>query len=240
MTVRLQQRLRLAAVVPALDRKRRELLSTIDHHLQCIGQLILATCAAVVVDDICQTVGEQRGILDKIEPDDRQVRFGHFGLLDKLLDELPVHLHDTEAARILDGLDAERRVLACKHGPQVDIEDRVAENDQKRSLAERLARQIDGVPKALAHRLLDERDVEAVVGADIFLDQLAVVANDDRCRCHSLLEQFVEDMTEYRLAGNVQQDLRKSMRMWSQPGTDTSDRDNCMHWQQNVCSRFPT
>src|SRR5438477_109119 len=120
-------------------------------------------------------------------------------------------------------------MFAAQDRTQIDIEDRIAKDDEHWLIAERFFCQIYGMSQPFADRLLDELDIEVVVAPHILLDHLAHVANDDRCSVDPLFKKLIEDMSQDGLACNVEQDFGECMGMWPETCTDPGYRDNCAH-----------
>ncbi len=229
MAVCREKGLRLAAIVPAVDRKRPQLLSSVQHPLQGVGELVLATGLGAGAEQLLDALFQQSGSANPVEPDDREVARWILGLLDEALDLTIPDLDDAEPAGIIDLLHPDGSAAALEDGLEIDIEDRVPEDDEERVGGEGIAREIDRLRETLRLRLLDEVDSDAEVLPDIFPNLVAEIANDDRRLVEAIRDDLVENMADDRLPGNVQQHLREGIGVRAEPASKSGNGDDCAH-----------
>src|SRR5260221_9592731 len=152
-----------------------------------------------------------------------------FGFLDETC-YMPVpHFSDAEAAGILDMLDADRGVVSADHGLEIDLEDRVAQDDEERTRLEPLPCEIDCMREPSPLILLDKIDLDLILSVDVIANHVAEIADDDGCLVESGGDDMIEDVADDRLSCDIQENFGKSKGMRPKPAAEPGDGDDGSH-----------
>ena len=130
--VRLHKGLGKPAVQPFADRRRAELTTLLDHHLQSVSQLELTTSADVVIHQLFQRCAKFLDILDVIDADNSLVTHKFLRLFYKSFDTpVLVSDHHTKTSGILHLVSVQDILVFARELPKVYVEQRVTENDEQ-------------------------------------------------------------------------------------------------------------
>ena len=169
------------AVRPRRDGTRHEAGPLIQHHLESVGQIVLAFDRSAAGDELVDGRDEPGAVPHEVDPDHRQVGDGLVRLLDEAGDcAIAPQLDDAEAARIVDRLDVHYAVrIDLRQLGVVGVGDGVDEDDERLTV-DVLPRQGERV------RLAAQLGLEHVLGlvlwivlGDVSLDLAAQVPDDE-------------------------------------------------------------
>src|SRR6267378_27364 len=180
--VRFEQRIHLAAVVPAGDFADEEFLPVVHHVLERVREIELAAFTGRTLQDVFDTVEQRAPILHVLQSDVGPFGNRRIGLLHYLCHvALLVGHDDAEALVVLHFFGPDDAVgLRRFHDRQIGVEQCVHEDDDDRSIYVWTGK-IHRARRPVEHLLLDEARGNVVVlpnvGFDLFLQ---MSGNDDQ------------------------------------------------------------
>lgn len=221
--VRFEELPRAADVEPPVERDGSDVVLVTDGG-EDVREFELAAFAGVDVQERLGLGGEDVGTgVD-------QVRWRVRGFLDDARDAVAVEFEDAVLARVVDAVRADcwpRVVEPSKRGGVVE---RVAVQDDERRVVERGARGADGVRGAALLGLLDVRHRDVPVGvAEVRLDGLGLVANDEHQTGGTGLDGRVEGVGDDRLAGDREHRLGSAVGEGPHPGSLPRREHDSLH-----------
>src|SRR5574341_292047 len=229
--VRLEQRVHLAAVVPAAHLADEQLLALVHHVLERVRQIELAALPRRTLEDMLDAVEQRAPVFDVLQPDVRALGDRRARLLDDLRHvALLVRHHDAEALIILDLFGPDDAVrLRRLHDGQIGIEQRIHENDDHRPIYVGTC-QVHRARGAVEHFLFDESRRDVVVFANILFHFFLQMPGDD----DQLLElpgaaQRVHDVVHHGAAGDIDQRLGHALRQWQEARALDGHRHDDFH-----------
>src|ERR1700737_885542 len=228
--VRLDHRLDLASVVPALDIDDFDLRALVDHVLERVGEKILALILRLrqhVLDALVQ----QLPVLDVVKSDVGALGYRGLRLLDDLRHVAVLVGHDdAESLVVLYLLDPDDSIsVDGLHLGKVGVENRVDE-DYEHRLIDVVPCERDGAGGAVLDFLLDENGRHVHLRPRVFLDLLLQVARDvnDLLDVSKLL-QLVEHVRHHRLARNLHHRFGREVRVRPETRSLAGQRNDHFH-----------
>ena len=171
--------------------------------MQGIGKLELAPGLAAARNQPIERPEQEARITEEIDADDGEVALGPLRLLDQPARVFTLEFDDPEPARVGDLFHADD-VVPADHLRHVEVDNRVAEQDQNRLAGKGILCPVDRVTQALRVGLLHEPERATVLAEQVLLDLVALRADHDNHLVRPGRQQPVHDVADNRLAGDLE------------------------------------
>src|SRR2546426_3123373 len=240
VAVGLEQRVPLAAIIPARRFRHAQLAPLIHHVLERVREIELAAFARRPPHDLCDPFEQHTPVADEIESDIREPGDGRVGLLDdprhvalRIRDDHP------EAAVVIDLLCPDHAVgFARADERQISLDQGVHEHDEYRAVNVR-PREVDRPGGAVQRLLLDESRRHVVLLDDVLLHDVLQVSGDHDQLVEVEPAKRLHHVVHHGPARDADERLRNALGKGQEPGPLPRQGEDDLHLHPPVAVLEP-